>query len=501
MKDMYDLFGNIEIDIDEYENSNIEAPKGLERRMRRNFRKNILIKKGKLYSAKKIGKVAVFALVLVSFGTITSTVFAKNIPIVGSFVNYLQNRSTISNEVYAKYAKNMTLSSVDKKISVQLESVLYDGSYLYLAYKIQGENKESLVNNENDINIKQLVINNVNVELDKKIFKSQGIKNNYKTYDTEIVYDFDKADNNTIVTRVDIKNTSISDTSNIDLSIDKIGKVSGNWEFKFQVNKSELVDRTKRYENLGQLNVNDKVKLDLNAITFSPLGTTVENTIIAPNDSFKKFIDGKFTNLGFSYVFITDKGEEVFSLGERILSSNNDKDALVKRYSRFTSLNEAPKSLTIIPVIQKEEQLKIGFENYKYIKLKDINKGQYISQGKDCGVTINNINKNGGNTVVSIKFNGIDISRRSNIFLVKDLEKYKRYNSMDEGKDKDKMYLDSVLQTLENQHNVDITRHYSKDGNDYTFENANDECYLAIPQYDGLYSLDMENAKTINFVK
>jgi RNA polymerase sigma-70 factor (ECF subfamily) len=31
------------------------------------------------------------------------------------------------------------------------------------------------------------------------------------------------------------------------------------------------------------------------------------------------------------------------------------------------------------------------------------------------------------------------------------------------------------------------------------FENDNDEYYLAIPQYDGLYRLDMKNAKTINF--
>ncbi|WP_160680012.1 DUF4179 domain-containing protein [Clostridium sp. C8-1-8] len=500
MKDMYDLFGDIEIDIDEYENSNIEVPKGLERRMRHNFKKNVSTEKSKFYNIKRFGKVAVFALALISFGTITSTVFAKGIPIVGSFISYLQNRSTISNEEYSKYANNMTLSSIDKKINVQLDSVLYDGSYLYLAYKVQGENRESLVNNENDINIKQLAINNVNIELDKEVFKSQGIKNTYKTYDTEIGYDFNNADNNTIVTRVDIKNTRIADTSNIHLSIDKIGKVSGNWEFKFQVNKSELVDRTKRYENLGQLNVNDKVKFDLNAITFSPLGTTIENTILAPKDSFQKFIDGKFTNLGFSYVFITDKGEEIFSLGERVQSLYNDKDALVKRYSRFTSLKEVPKSLTIVPVIQKKEQLNIGFESYKYIKLKDIKKGQYISQGKDCGVTINDIYKNGRNTIVSIKFDGLDIYRRSNMFLVKDMEKYKRYNSMVEGKDKDKMYLDSVLETIEHQHNVDITRHYSKEGNEYTFENANDEYYLATPQYDGLYRLDMKNAKTINFV-
>ncbi|GFZ34525.1 ECF-type sigma factor negative effector [Clostridium zeae] len=500
MKDIYELFNEIDLDSEQYDSMDIKAPKDLDKALIKNFRKDKYNKSRFNFNIKNTSKVAVIALVIISGITVSSIARAKDINLIGSFMEYLNVRATIANSEYVKYENDVDLEAKDKNIIVRLNSVVYDGSYIYLSYKVKDGNNNDIVNGERDIHISQLKINNNNIDLEEKLLKDQGIEKKYTAYDTEISYGDPKVDSQIIITRIDIKSCKVDDKSNISFSLNKIRDVSGNWDFKFQISKNQLVDKTKRYENLGQLKVNDEVKFDLDAITFSPLGTTIENTIVANKSSFQKFIDGKYTNLGFSYVLVNDKGEEIFSIGEKNISEQDKDNLILKRYSRFTAFKEVPKSLTIIPRVQKSEDLNWNFDAYKYVKLSDIKQGQYIAQGKDCGIVINSIVKKEGNTVVNISFKGLDISKRSTIFVTRDMARYKKYFAMEEGKSKDKEYLDIIVDPREH-YNGGIERRYSEEGNEYTFSNIGEGDYLVIPQYDDKFKLDMKNAKTINFTK
>ncbi|MBK1809665.1 DUF4179 domain-containing protein [Clostridium sp. YIM B02505] len=500
MKDMYELFNEIDIDSEQYDSMDIKVPKDLDKTLIKSFRKDKYNKSRFNFKIKNTSKVAVIALVIISGITVSSIARAKDINIIGPFMEYLNARSTIANSEYVKYENDVDLEAKDKNIIVRLKSVVYDGSYIYFSYKVKDGNNNNVVNDERDVHISQLKINNSNIDLEEKLLKDQGIQKKYTAYDTEISYGDAKVDSQVIITRVDIKSCKVDDKANISFSLNKVRDVSGNWDFKFQISKNQLVDKTKRYENLGQLNVNDKVKFDLDAITFSPLGTTIENTIVANKSSFQKFIDGKYTNLGFGYVLVSDKGEEIFIIGEKNISEQDKDNLILKRYSRFTAFKEVPKSLTIIPRVQKSEDLNWNFDAYKYVKLSDIKQGQYIAQGKDCGIVINSIVKKNENTVVNISFKGLDIIKRSNIFVTRDINRYKKYFDMKEGKLKDKEYLDIIVDSKES-YDGGIERRYSEEENEYTFSNINEGDYLVIPQYDDKFKLDMKNAKTIDFTK
>jgi hypothetical protein len=501
MKDIYELLNEIDMDSEQYDSMEIKVPKDLDKTLIKNFRKDKNNKSRFNFNIKNISKAAVIALVIISGITVSSIARAKDINLIGPFMEYLNARSTIANSEYVKYENDVDLEAKDKNIIVRLNSVVYDGSYIYFSYKVKDGNNDNIVGDERDIHISQLKINNSNINLEEKLLKDQGIEKKYTAYDTEISYGDPKVDSQIIITRIDIKSCKVDDKANISFSLNKVKDVSGNWDFKFQISKNQLVDKTKRYENLGQLKVNDKVKFDLDAITFSPLGTTIENTIVTNKSNFQKFIDGKFTNLGFSYVLVNDKGEEIFSLGEKnIGEEDKNNNSITKRYSRFTAFKEVPKSLTIIPRVQKSEDINWNFDAYKYVKLSDIKQGQYIAQGKDCGIVINSIVKKDDNTVVNISFKGLDIIKRSNIFVTRDVDRYKKYFAIEEGKLKDKEYLDIVVDSKEHYYGG-IERIYSQEGNEYTFNNISEGDYLVIPQYDDKFKLDMEDAKTIDFIK
>ncbi|MBL4933444.1 DUF4179 domain-containing protein [Clostridium paridis] len=513
MKDIYEFFNEVDIDVEKYEAIDVNISDMMKKRVIRNFRKS---KDSFQFKRKlKLGKIPVaigIAVVIGSLFMIEDPALAKSMPVVGTVLNFLEENSTFINPEYSKYKENLNIESKDKGIAITLNSAVYDGNYLYLSYKLKSDKN---FDESNVINKATLTINGVQINGNQKLLEKENVNKDYKIYDDELISigeipnKLGGASEETLqdygeyigLTRWDLSNYQIDKKVNIEFNIDSIGKTQGNWSFKFSASKDQLIAKTKRIDNAGVLRINDNMNLNLDKIIISPFGTTIENTMVTEKEKWKDKIMGeKSTSLSYNYVIVTDKGEELFPEIERVLheENSNGKD-VYKRYTRFTAAKEIPDSITIIPILQKRNIINYSINDYEWIRISDLKVGKQINQGKDCSIVINSIHKSNESIKINILFKGLDIINRNNIFVVKDIEKYKFLENNLTDKKKE-FELSEVKIEPEEFMKPDIEfKNYSVGGYNYIFKGRiSDDAYLAVPKYDSFYQVDLKDSIKIN---
>jgi hypothetical protein len=512
MKDLYEFYNEIDVDIEKYEAIDVSIPDITKKRLIKKFRRSEENYNSKRSSKlKKIPIAAGLTIVIGSFFIVGNPTFAKSMSVVGTVLNYLEEKSTFINSDYSKYKENLNIESKDKGIDITLNSVVYDENYLYLNYKLKS-NKS--FDTSNVIDNATLTINGVAISGNQKLLESPNVNRNYRIYDDELIskveipnklgealegtsQDYEEYEG---LIRWDLSNFQIDKKVKIEFNIDSIGKTQGNWDFKFSALKDQLIAKTKRIDNAGVLKIQENIDLNLDKIIFSPFGTTIENTMINESGKWKDKIMGvKSTSLANNYVIVTDKGEELFPEMEKVLheDNTNGRDAC-KRYTRFTAPKEIPSSITIIPIFQKKDLVNYNMKDYEWIKLGDIKSGMEIPQGKEGGILINSIDKSNEKTKINISFKGLDVIRRNNIFVVKDKERYEfLINNLTDKKREFELH--EIKSEPEEFKMPDKgLKNYSVNGNNYTFKGIlNDSEYLVIPKYDNFYELDIKDSTKI----
>lgn len=495
MKDIYELLNDVEIDTNEYENLGVNIAETTKKRLKNNVN-NKIIKVHKernktLKSICKIGGVAVLLFVIIG---ITNPTIAKTI---SDTIKYFEE-SRIYTANFERYSKGVDLTTVDNKISIKLNSVVYDGASLYLAYEV---NTETPLEYGVKIWSTDLVINGKKIKGSEKR-KLEGHDFNediYKSYD----YRIEKNQNNekyVVATSWDLTECKLDDTKSEDIAIqwniNNIHGIAGKWSFKFKASKKELMDKSKIFRNIGEVSFNDIQKYKLDKFIVNPLETRMELTQITNKAKFEEYknknnnsedeLDG--FNLTYNNLILTDNNEELSGLGgSGYGAENKNGEKIVKLSYNFYGLNKMPKELKIIPVKRK-----VGFSeavDLKFIKIKDLKDGMELVQGKDKSIAINSLEKKNNEFIMNISFKGIDINRRSDLFIVEDKDKYLTLlNNKD-------------FEKIEVKEQVDFSKdlkNYNIKGNmDVVFKDVNIDGWLAYLDYDNTYELDMENAKII----
>lgn len=539
MKDIYELLNDMDMDVSKYENMDVNMPETTKKRLgkklckevkelkeiveSKEFKSNKKNPKSKKY-LKNTGKGIVAAVALFTVIGVANPTFAKGLPGIGELLNFIEKNSSFANSNYAQYKENLDLQVSDKGINLNLNSVAYDGSSLYLTCGLDTEEKIDYT--VSIIDEAELTINGKNIKGKSKLLEEFAIDNEYNVFETEsrevnINYtdnvDKKKKKEYVMLTRWDLGKYNLDKNIEIQWDINKISGIEGKWSFKFKGSKEALMEKTKRFENVGQYKVTDEFKFNLDSIIFNPFGTTIENTVAIDDnkwgkteaDNYGKTINNRGTDLLNGYILVTDKGEELFHLMERVISEKNkDNKEVAKRYNDFTSLKEIPKNITIIPVIRKVEDsnFREQINNYEQVKIGDIKEGTEITQGTDKTVVVNSIKKENSKVTFNISFKGLGKENRFNIFAVTDKDKYvqcQKEHLQDPNNKKKEMNAYNLTETDRNQSgDWYYEKTYALNGSiDYTFENINDDSYLFIQKFDELFEIDMSGAQTIDLTK
>lgn len=134
MKDNFELLNNVEMNLDKYEDLNIDKDK-LKKKMRAQIKTKSKLK-------KNISVVASVCLVgggLMVAGMINPSL-AKVIPVIENIFEDL-NETFGLNTTYSSYAQGIGQTQTKNGITVSIEEAVSDGHNLYLTYKIKSEEK------------------------------------------------------------------------------------------------------------------------------------------------------------------------------------------------------------------------------------------------------------------------------------------------------------------------------------------------------------------------
>lgn len=493
MKDVYELLNDVDIDTNEYEGLEVDISEVTKKRLKNKVcneiktQRSLKYKKSKSKSIWKVGSVAVLLIAIIG---VTSPTIAKTI---SDTIKYFEE-SRIYNAKFERYSKGVNLTSTDNKISIKLNSVVYDGASLYLAYEV---NTETPLKYGFKIWSTDLMIN------DKKISGNEKRKVKDHDFNIDIYENYDyKVKNNdnieryAVTTRWDLTECKLDDTKsddiNIQWNINNIHGIDGKWSFKFKASKKELMDKSKIFRNVGEVSFDTFQKYKIDKFIVNPLETRMELTQIInkvekeeykKNNSSEEVLGG--FNLTYDNLIITNNDEELFGLGGSGYGVDaKDNEEVNKLSYSFYGLNTVPTELKIIPVKSIENST-----HFKYIKIKDLKAKMELKQGKDTSIVINYIEKKENDLKMNISFKGIDIDRRSSLFIVDDIDEYFR---LKDSKELDKIELKGPVDFNKELKNYNVNRNVN-----LLFKDLSEEGYLMYMDYDSRYKLDVENAKII----
>ncbi|WP_066894618.1 DUF4179 domain-containing protein [Clostridium nigeriense] len=312
MKNIYKAFNNIDVNIDEYDNtelttSEIEKYKNM-------ISEKIYIRKRPIY--RQIA--ALIILSIISFSILnTSNVNA----IINSFGKNLKDIFKISeNKHYDNYANIINKTVTDNNISVSIEEILIEENKLIVSSTIDYNNlpeklKKSIIDKTKDILVLPLLYIN-DIELKSK--SSQF----FKISDDKIRY----------ISLFDLENASKSKPLNCSLSykfssvsfkkpkngyIEK--EINGTWAFDFSLNTTNIINSQKElylkndnmltYKNGDVLKINKIEKSDISIKIYYNLDTKSDHYSIPPFfliDSNNNYLSPYTWNNEYSIFFIKD---------------------------------------------------------------------------------------------------------------------------------------------------------------------------------------------------
>lgn len=263
MKDIYDLLNYVEVDLEEYDETQLND---LERKkIKKKLQHSI---KNKRYNFRRIIKyVAISLAILTLIGIATfkaNPTFARTIPLIGTLI---KNSYGYNTNEFDKYTSVINKTIEKNGLKVTLDEVVLDDNSLIIASTFK--NNEKLPKSSLPATMSlQLFINGKLINVSGGGGGSQFIDD--YTY--------------VAVNKLDVHNIKIPNNVNIKIVYENFviyqknqkdfKTINGPWEFEFNVSKNEIQNKT----NTIKINKNLKFKdidMDIKNITITPISTTI----------------------------------------------------------------------------------------------------------------------------------------------------------------------------------------------------------------------------------
>ena len=295
MKDNFELLNNVDMDLDKYEDLNIDKDK-LKKKMRAKIKTKSKLKK----NMAKVASIFIIGGGLIVVGIINPSL-ANKIPVIENIFEDL-NEAFGLDTIYSTYAQGIGQTQTVDGVTVSIEEAVSDGHNLYLTYKIKSEEKlcrydeyKPYGGNSRDF----VMYNDVKIDNDGSWVSATTLNGYYKDDYTFVGMES---------YQIEFKGKEAPSSYNVKIKINEIGGVNSNIEdmikgpFKFSLNIDSMVDSDVIKVNKSQ----DGYKV--RTIEVSPYGISVN--IEFPKD----FVSNRDYMLKEANLY-DDKGEQVASHG------------------------------------------------------------------------------------------------------------------------------------------------------------------------------------------
>ncbi|AUM93964.1 TPA: DUF4179 domain-containing protein [Clostridium botulinum] len=395
-KEIYKLFNEMKFDESELNSMDEEVDIIQKERIKKNL--NNKIKRESRFNKLKYTSVAAAITLAFSIGIVTaSPTFAKNIPVLNSIMQILNNKYGTKVD-YAKYSEIINKSVSNNGITITINEVIADDSKLVISYTLKSDKK-----------IKDLEVFGLGrfLKINGKTFSSGG--SSLGQY----------IDDYTYIGSEEI-HTSIPEDKkfNVDLNITEVSDIKGKWNFAFSPSKEEIFRESAVFKPNQKLDFPDS-NATIDKVVFSPIDTSIFITGYGKNKSIKAGPDGGMFDYNY-WIAFDDNGIELIpkGLGGGEFDFNKHTFSSEMQYEKSKSI---PKFLTIIPCkitpsggggVKSDENGKETPVTIKTKKPKEIGKvidGVYpieLSQGKMGKLIINDIKTENNRTIVKYTAKG-----------------------------------------------------------------------------------------------
>lgn len=295
MKDNFELLNNVDIDLDKYEDLNIDKDK-LKEKMRgqikakSKFKKNIAV----------ASSICIVGLGLIGAGIINPSL-ANKIPVIENIFEDL-NETFGLDTVDSRYAQGIGQTQTKNGVTVSIEEAVSDGHNLYLTYKIKSEEKLPRYDEYRPYGRNSgefAIYSDIKIDKDGSWVTGTGLTGYYKDEYTFVGMES---------YQLEFKGKEAPSNFNVKIKINHIGGVFANIEemikgpFKFSLNIDSKVDKEVIAVNKSQ----DGYKV--RTIEVSPYGINVNvefpKNYVSDRDDILKEVN-----------LYDDKGKQVASHG------------------------------------------------------------------------------------------------------------------------------------------------------------------------------------------
>ncbi|WP_409069101.1 DUF4179 domain-containing protein [Clostridium sp. FAM 1755] len=409
-KELYKLFNKIKFEENIFNNIEEEVDIDQKERIKKNL--NNKIKRENRSNKLKYTSVAAAITLVFSIGIVTaSPTFAKNIPVLNSIMQILNNKHGTKGD-YAKYSEIINKSVSNNGITITINEVIADDSKLVISYTLKTNKK-----------IKDLEVFSIN----------QFLKINGKTFSSSGTSMGQDIDDYTYIGSEEI-HTSIPEDKefNVDLNITEVSDIKGKWDFSFSASKEEMFRESTVFKPNQKLDLPDS-NATIDKVVFSPIDTSIFITGYGKNKNIKAGANGGMFDYNY-WIAFDDNGVELIpkGLGAGELDFNKNTFSSEMQYEKSKNI---PKYLTIIPckiipsnregvkIDEGDKKIPIFLETKKPKEISGFIDGVYpieLHQGKIGSLIINDIRTEKNKTIVRYTAKGKAPYFQAEDLLIKD---------------------------------------------------------------------------------
>lgn len=394
-KDIYKLFNQVKIEESEFNDMKEEVNIMEKERIKKNLNKRIRGERN-LKRIKYTSTAAALGLACLLGIGIASPAVAKNIPVLNSIIQMLNDGTGGAHREYAKYSQMVDQGVTDKGITLTINEILADESKLLISYTIKSDEK-----------IKNLELFGLSgfLKINSKNFYGSGSSRG------EYIDDYTYVASE----ETDIDLFNVPEKFNIDLKVRDISGIKGKWNFAFSVSKEEIAKNTTIFKPNKNLDFPDSV-VKVDKVTFSPIGTYISLSVNYKEKS-RKADPSSIFEYGY-WIAYDDKGVELIPIGIGAGSSSGEN---FHSEMSYTNIKDIPKYLTILPlkitpsggggvsIDENGKETPITIETKEPKEISKIIDGSYpieLSQGKMGKLIVKEIKTEKDKTIVKFTAEG-----------------------------------------------------------------------------------------------
>lgn len=324
-RDILRALNGIKLPDNELANLNEEVPDVQRERIKKALKKRI---KGssRTRSLKYAFAAAAVGVVCLIGASSISPAFAKNIPVVGSIIQFFNDKTGAQGD-YAEYSQMVNKSVTDSGITFTIKEALADDSRFIISYTIKSGKK---INNLEVFNLDEFI------KLNNKPVTALG-SGKIERFIDEHTYVASE--------EIDIDTLDLPGRFNVDINVNEIMDVRGSWNFAFTLSRGEIDKKIVAFEPNKRVDFQDST-VTVDKVVFSPIGT-----YISISGNYKEKRETTPGNI-FEYDYwlaYDDKGVELVPNGVGAGTAGTDKQRDFYCKMSYAKVNEIPEYITVIP--------------------------------------------------------------------------------------------------------------------------------------------------------